>query len=313
MNMNSIKQTLSRSYGRGSLIVQKYSPEILLGVGLIGGVVSAVLAAKATLKVEEIVKAHASTMEQIESVAKDHKDDYMEADTKKDKAVVYVQTGLKLAKLYGPSLSIGALSITAILASHGVMAQRQVALVGAYNLVVEGFKTYRQRVIDDLGQEVDHNYLYGLKDETYTEKVTDEEGNVTKVKKTRKIGAPGYTYGSIYSRFFDESNPQYRSDRNLNKAFLLAQQNYLNDMLTIRGHVYLNEVYEALGFPHTKEGGIVGWVLRSPEQMQKEGRDGYIDFGIHNIYNDPGREFVNLTNPTILLDFNVDGIMYHLV
>jgi hypothetical protein len=312
MNVNDIKNGLSRSFGRTGLKVQKHSPEILLGVGLIGMVVTVVMASKATLKIEQIVVKHYDKMDDIKEGEKANRPDvYSEQDAMKDKAKLYVKTGFEIAKLYGPSIGVGVLSISAILASHGIMHNRQVALVAAYNILNEGFKSYRDRVAAELGAEVEKDYFLGLQEESHTETVKDEEGNKTKVKRTNKSSHK--LAKSIYSRFFDESNPNYQKDRQLNKAFLISQQNYFNDVLVIRGHVFLNEVYEALGFPHTQEGSIVGWVLRNPKQMKEEGRDGYIDFGIFEIDNDPGREFVNLTNPTILLDFNVDGIVFNLI
>ena len=75
-------------------------------------------------------------------------------------------------------------------------------------------------------------------------------------------------------------------------------------MLHARGHVFLNEVYDALGIPRSKEGSVVGWVLNG------EG-DGYVDFGI---FSDPDnqslRDFVNGREGSILLDFNVDGVIW---
>lgn len=311
VNLSDIKTGLTRSFGRSSLQLQKHSPEILLGAGLIGMVATVVMASKATLKASEIVRQHEVQMDII-NFAKGEREDYSEENKTKDQAITYVQTGVKFAKLYGPSIGVGVLSLGAILASHGIMANRQVALVAAYNLLNEGFKSYRARVVDELGEDVDNDYHLGLKDETHTETVIDEEGKKSKVKVTKKA-LYDHNMKSIYSRFFDESNPMYRTDRTMNKAFLIAQQNYMNDLLIIRGHVFLNEVYENLGFPHTKEGAIVGWVLKSPQEMKNEKRDGHVDFGIFDVENDPGREFVNGTNPSVLLDFNVDGIIFDLI
>lgn len=317
MNVESIKTALIQKTGRTSLYLQKHSPEILLGAGLVGMVATVYLAAKATLDLEEVVNISKETLDQLEENAKEAKsklavEDFPEVNrvTNTAKAKVYVATGLHLAKLYGPALGVGVLSVAAILASHGIMVKRQVALVGAYNLAVEAYKQYRERVVDELGAEKERDLYLGLKDETRTETEIQEDGTKKKVKKTEKVLVAGNKAASIYSRFFDESNPQYRSDRLLNKAFLTAQQNYMNDVLIIRGHVFLNEVYDALGFPHTKEGAIVGWVLKDPETMRAENRDGYIDFGIYDVNDNPGREFVNLSNPSILLDFNVDGVVY---
>lgn len=305
MNVNDIKNGLTQSFGRTGLKLQKHSPEILLTLGLIGGIAAAVMAVRASKKVDGVVEA---TKESLEAIST--QDDMSEEEKLKAKALVVVSAGVEYGKTYGPAVGVGVLSITAILASHGVMANRNASLMSAYALLAEGYKNYRNRVVDELGADVDRDFYLGVKDEKRTETVKDEDGKNVKVKTVHKGTINGKS-PSIYSRFFDESNPMFRRDsRMLNKAFLVAQQNYLNDELILRGHLFLNRVYESLGFPHTSEGAIVGWVLRSPEEMKAEGRDGYVDFGMFDVDNDPAREFINGTNPTILLDFNVDGVIW---
>lgn len=315
-NLEGIQAGISRSFGRGTLLAKKYSPEILLGAGLVGMLATVVMASKATLKAGDILEEANSDLEKIDmavQVSESQKVEYTQEDQMKDKAIVYVQTGLKFAQLYGPAVGMGVLSIAAILASHGVMKNRQVALVAAYNLLNEGYKNYRARVVEELGAEVDRNYHLGLKDESYSEKETDEEGKTKTVKGIRQTSYDNRTK-SIYARFFDETSRMWRNDALMNRAFLTAQERYMNDILILRGYLFLNEVYEALGLPWTKEGQLVGWVLKSdPKEMANEGRDGYVSFDIFNVYNDPGRDFVNGTNPSILLDFNVDGPVYDLI
>ncbi len=316
MNTTDIKLKVQQTIGHSKMTLQKYSPEILLGAGLIGAVVAAVLAAKATLSAEEIITDHIVQMDSVKSKEEALKEDCLDITTTElmnEKVTIYSQTALKFGKLYGPALGLGVLSVSAILASHGIMGRRQVSLIAAYNLVSEGFQSYRNRVVEELGAGKDMEFNLGLRETTTKVKETDPEtGEVTKVKKhgfERDLN-----HMSIYSRFFDESNPNYvRNSRAMNKAFLLAQQNYFNDILTIDGHLFLNQVYKSLGFPETKEGQLVGWVLRSAKEMKEEKRDGYVDLGIFDWESDTAREFVNEYNPTILINPNVDGIVYHLI
>jgi hypothetical protein len=84
-------------------------------------------------------------------------------------------------------------------------------------------------------------------------------------------------------------------------VFLRANQQYFNNLLIVRGHVFLNEVYDQLGLPHTTAGQIVGWRY-TPDN---EG-DNYNDFGILRD-DETVRDFINGRNGSILLDFNVDG------
>lgn len=307
--MNAIQTKMVRMFHKTNLIVKKNSPEILLVSGLVGGVVAAVLAAKATLKAQAILDEHKTKMDFVDQADDLSPEKYTEEMQMKDRVTVYLQTGLNLGRLYAPALSIGTLAIIAILKSHGIMTDRQASLIAAYNLLSEGFLAYRNRVVDELGADTDHQYFHGIAEaEVMEDEEANENGEYPKMISKDYPGAK-----SIYSRFFDDSNPNFTGDRLLNKAFLMAQQNYANDLLTLRGYVFLNEVYERLGIPLTPEGQLVGWVLKNAEEMKREGRDGYISFGLDNPTYRAGREFVNLTNPSVLLDFNVDGIVYDLI
>src|SRR3989304_1775574 len=166
INLSNSKVGMTRSFGRGGVRRQKHSPEILLGVGLLGMVTSAVLAAKATLKATDVVAETKQTISIINTAGEEGEtlggQTYSKEDHDRDMAVAYVQTGLKFMKLYAPSVGIGVLSITAILAAHGIMHKRQVAIIAAYNLLAEGFQSYRARVVEELGEETDRAYRLGL-------------------------------------------------------------------------------------------------------------------------------------------------------
>jgi len=269
------------------------------------------MASRATLKVHEIKMEHIRQLSDIEIARDAQPDKYSPEDAKKDEVVVHVQTGLKFARLYGPAVGLGVLSIGAILASHGVMARRQVSLIAAYNILGEGYRAYRQRVVEELGEDADRNFHLGIVEETRVGVEIDENGKKKKVKEVVRTRKPGHY--SEYSVVYDSTNPNYRTSRAMNRTFLMHQQKYANDLLLLYRHVFLNQVYEALGFPHTPEGAVTGWVLRDdPQQMLDEGRDGYISFGLYDPEMNPAdKEFMDGTNDAIILDFNVDGIMWN--
>jgi len=308
MNIETLKLTLGRSFGKANLQLQKHSPEILLGVGIIGGIVTTGLAIKATYDgARDILDDHQDKIEKIDEAILENDHVYTDQDILKSKVIVYTQTSLQFAKLYGPSVGLGVLSIAAILSSHGVMANRQVSLAAAYNLVVNGFKSYRDRVVEEFGLEKDEMFRLGLREEEYKDTETDEEGKTKKVKKTRLVFTSDPT---MYTRLFDASNPNWKNDVLLNMAWLEGQQRWFNDKLIIRGYLFLNEVYEDLGFPSVPEGQLVGWVLRTPEEMKDERRDGYISLGMDNDLNKSGLAY---ERGGIVLNPNVDGVVYDLI
>lgn len=313
MNLELIKNKMTQSFGRTGLVVQKHSPEILLGLGIIGGVAAAIMAVRATSKLNNVLIEIEEERAEVE--LQDEDGNFDQTRYNKELAVHYVKTGLRFTKLYGPSIGVGVLSIASILSAHGIMANRQVGLVSAYTLLHEGYKAYRQRVIEELGEDKDYDFYHGLKNEEVTISEEDPEtGKTKKVKRTIKVADPRYRTPSIYSRFFDETCRAWKTDPLLNRAFLTSQERYLNDILILRGHVFLNEMYEALGMDWTPEGQLVGWVLKGdPEDMKTEGRDGYISFRMFDPANQPNVDFVNGHNPSILIDPNVDGIIYDLI
>jgi hypothetical protein len=110
---------------------------------------------------------------------------------------------------------------------------------------------------------------------------------------------------SIYARFFDPTSPSWSKEPEYNLIFLKCQQNYANDLLKSRGHVFLNEVYDMLGMERSKAGAVVGWLL------SKNGdTDNFVNFGVFDGREQVARDFVNGREGAILLDFSVDGVIY---
>lgn len=305
MKTNIFPASMSRTLNRAIFGLKKHSPEILVIAGVTGVVVSAVMACKATTKVETIVKKTKEDVDVIHKAMEEKQingEEYTEEDGKKDLTIVYAQTGLKLAKLYAPSVVLGALSITSILVSHNMLHKRNLALAAAYATVDTTFKDYRKRVVERFGKELDRELRYNLKSKEVEEIVVDENGEQTVVKKTVQVADEINAY-SDYARFFDETCNGWVKNAEYNMMFLNQVQNEMNDLLRLRGHVFLNEVYDKLGIPRSEAGQSVGWFYDEKNPVG----DNYIDFGIYNVHRERNRAFVNGYERSILLDFNVDG------
>lgn len=301
---DSIKSAVIKTASRTGFVIKKHSPEILVVTGIIGVVGSAVMACKATTKINDILEKSKGDIDTIHDVIANKSFDeteYSKEDSKKDLAIVYVQTGVKLAKLYAPSIALGVLSITSILASNNILRKRNVALAAAYTAIDKGFKEYRSRVVERFGEEVDRELRYNIKAKKFEETIVDENGKEKKIKKTVDVVDPNLP--SEYARFYDESCNAWEKDSEYNLMFLRAQQQYANDKLRTKGHLFLNEVYDELGIPRTKAGQVVGWIY---DEKNPSG-DNFVDFGIYETDREKARDFVNGYERVILLDFNVDG------
>lgn len=318
-----MKMNLTRTIGKIKFGFKKHSPEILVVAGVVGTVTSAVMACKATTKVNDILEEKDDTLEKIhratekleagEKLETKDGEAYTLDTVKKDTAAVYIQTGIKLVKLYAPSVILGALSLGSILTSNNILRKRNMALSAAYAALDKGFKEYRGRVIERFGEKVDHQILHNIKEVEVEEVVTDENGKEKKVKKTIEV-IDGNQY-SPYAKIFDECNPNWEKSPEHNLFFLKSVQNFMNDKLRANGHVFLNDVYRELGFEDTKAGQVVGWIY----DPDNETGDNYIDFGIYDIYNCSHSEaerksaFVNGYERSVILDFNVDGNIWELM
>ena len=312
MKKAEIMNTLTRKFYRVGFKFKKHSPEILVGAGVVGVVASAVMACKATTKLDDVLAETKDTVDKIHDVT-EHPEkipegkEYTVEDSKKDLTIVYTQAGVKLVKLYGPAVVLGTVSIAAIIGGHHILRKRNIALAAAYTAVDKGFKEYRGRVLERFGEEVDRELRYNIKAKEIEKTVTDANGKETVVKETVDVADPNLT--SDYARFFDDGCTGWTKDPEFNLMFLKDQQRYANDLFKSKGHLFLNEVYDMLGIPRTQAGQVVGWIYDEKNPIG----DNFIDFGIYDIADERKRSCVNGYERTILLDFNVDGNILEMI
>lgn len=297
MKLGNLMQVATKTYHRSLLVGKKYSPEILTAAGVVGVVTATVLACKATLKIEPVMDKVEEGLEVVKSRKEDGNVDYTEEDHVRDVAYIYTTATIDIFKLYAPAIIIGGASIACIIGSTRIARKRNIALVAAYKALESSYDEYRRRHTEEHGEDSDRDYRAGV----YQEVVEEEDDNGKKVKKTRTTKDPSQY--SQYARFFDETSINWEKTPEYNLLFLRQVQSYANDKLRSRGHLFLNEVYEMLGFEHSQAGSVVGWVI------SKDG-DNFVDFGIYDYSSEKARDFVNGYERSILLDFNVDGVIY---
>lgn len=287
-------------------VTKRFSPQILLGIGIAGVLTAGVLACKATLKLEDVVtKAEAD----IDEVKRLRSAEEYTTETEYTKALskVYINRTFQVIKLYTPALSVATVGIGCLLGSYGVLNQRNVASIAAYQTLSSGFEQYRRRVVEDLGEDKDKEYRYGLVEREIPQ--FDEDGNKVGTKKL----VEATIHGDSYAREFDEGNELWSRVPGMNRLTLTNQQNWLNDRLNNRGYVFLNDVYKALGFPETPGGQVVGWLSEGHRNFDGETMDGFVDLGLVEIEKAGRDGYVDPFEGVVLLDFNVDGMMNHLI
>lgn len=304
--------------------IVKHSPEILMGVGTVSFIATIVMVSKETIKEQEILEVHQEALDDIEVLHASEEIDVSELEDdivllndkeyKKARRDVYIHTSLSTVKNYTPAVALGTVSLACFFGAFGIMKKRYTVLAAAYTALEESFRAYRQRVIEDKGEDADLYYMTGQKVKEVT--VKDENGQKTKQKQlTLPDGTILSPYAFKFGKFKEtgELNHQWTGNSVLDRAYLLGQQDYLNDQLYMRcildddhkvlkrGWVFLNEIRDLAGEDPTATGAVVGNLFGNGEP----GRDGYIDFRLVEATDENGSCFY--INP------NVDGLIYDIV
>lgn len=303
--MRFIPTAIGRKVAEQALLAQKNSPTILFGVGVVSMVGSTILACHATLKLDEVLTGIESEKKQahrvkalVDSGEVPEDTTYSDEEMKQDLSVIVIRGAGRVIKLYAPAVILGGIGIVCLTKSHRILQDRNMALTAAYVALDGAFRKYRERVVDRYGEETDRDLRHDFEE---IDVIDEETGKVTSTYQV----APGEPSG--YARWFDEENGNWNAPPfgEYNLLFLRTQQTWANDRLRSHGHMFLNEVYSQLGLAHTSAGSVVGWVYR----RENNAGDNYIDFGC---WDDHGnlRDFNNGREGAILLDFNVDGLIW---
>ena len=307
----NLKTSLIKGFNKTKFTVQKNQPEIMIfgGIGLLIG--GAVVACKATIKGAEIMADYKQALVDCDDALQLGRQDYGVEQYELDLKNAKIQTGVQLLKTYAVPLIMGGLGVYSILTGHNILKKRNIALVAAYTALDELFNNYRGRVKQELGEDQDYHFLHGTKYKTITETTVDKDGNVQEVEKTIQVsdGVSPSGYHRVFCDPIDcpDGNPTSQWSRNdtedvdYNIMHIKSTLDFYNNQLEVKEVVFLNEVYESLGFQPTQAGAVTGW--------SKDGRDGYISFGrmIDSLTNGLSSPVDYKKGDPIILDFNVDG------
>lgn len=309
----------------------RHGDKIMVAIGTTGLITAGVCACAATRRLDDIIDESTADIDDIkddktESDAKDAEEGnetqlYPDKEYKRDLALAYGKAGGRVVLLYGPYILLATASTICIVAGHHMLNNRYTAAVAAYNTVYQSFNEYRKRVIADQGEDKDREYYYGMKKDIVTEKVKDPDTGKMIKKSQERWRLPDGSTASPYAFIFDETSPYWQKDSEHNRWFVERVSRALNDKLNARGWVTINDVYDAFGREDllSGEGQNIGW--RSPyiyeDDFDKENCDGYIDFKLYEIWDDPSsgakngdsrkQAFIDGAERSVVLDMNYDG------
>jgi hypothetical protein len=287
--MKILSDRVSRTLGTVGLKLSEKSPHIMFGVGLVGVGAAAVLACRATLRLEETVDDIREDVDAVKEMGY-KRVGRVNADQERAKDMVYVagRSVIRIGQLYGPSLLVGGASVGLLIGGHYKLAKRNAALTTTLAAVTQAYAAYRERVRDVIGRDRELEIYHGVREI----EVPTADGRL----EIKKISDP--TQMSLYAKLFDQNSKMWEPHPETNRLTLRGIQEGCNIDLRARGYLFLNDVYRRLGLPETTAGQIVGW------QWNSKSGDNFVDFGYDGPHNEA---FFNDDINEVWLDFNVDG------
>jgi hypothetical protein len=265
-----MKQQICNFISKSGASLRQYSPEILAGVGIIGSITAIVLACKATMKAPAVVEDTKKSLDEVRN--KEITPEFTEKDKGKETFKIYLKTGMAFAKLYGPAVTLEILSLGCVLGSNDIYRKRNAQLTSTLIAANEGFKRYRNNVVERFGEEVDYELEHGIrKQEIVREEEDPETGKKKKVKEIIDVADPNKS--GCYTKYFTRSNPYWdelagsRGEPNdlYLENFFSMRETELTTSLSAKRHklkdpyIILNDAFENYGFEREDYGYEPNW------------------------------------------------------
>ncbi len=253
--------------------IKQHSPEILFVGGVIASIAAIVTACKSSKKAPAVIEKAKNELEVV------HNQELEGREKGIALAKTYLKIGGDFAMLYGPAVVTEAVALGCFGKSFQIMKNRNIELekrnveLGATLLTVsEGFRRYRDNVIERFGEEVDYELEHGIhKEEIEVEEEDPKTGKIKKVKKEVSVSDPAKA--GKFVKYFTKINPYWDDISDVNSV---ANDKYIEDFFGLRlkeldenlsgkryskkdPYVTLNDAYEAFGFERENDGYVPRW------------------------------------------------------
>lgn len=284
---------LTRAYGATKMVLKAKGPTIMVVSGVASMGAAAVIGAKQTLKAEEVLAKHTPELEKVDQARKLNVAGYQDDEATRDRFRVYGAAAFDLGRLYAVPglLFIGGAGL--VFGGHHMMVKRNAQMAIAFTALKKAFDTYRERAVESMGPDFDQAMMNGWRIE---EERDPHTGELISDRPVRDWEA---SREDPYNRVFaQDTTSEWEDNLGVNRMFILQQVKSAQRLLNNRGYLYLNELYEALGFPTTDIGQVCGWRVR---RLNDGSRDiPTVDVGIDTpmpegwVYNDRNEIFLDI-------------------
>lgn len=174
------------------------SPTIMVVAGTIGLIAAGVVAAKkSATELNAILEEHKQDAQKLRDI-RDGKvvlesistEEFAEKKYKKNLCTLYLRTGKKLVKVYGPALVLAILSVVSIFGGHKILTKRHLAAIAESYAVKETLNEYRKRVAGKIGEEAEELVFLNADKEIVTEEIKDPKTGEVKRESSEVLRGP---------------------------------------------------------------------------------------------------------------------------
>lgn len=235
----------------------KHAPTALVLGGIAVGVAAGIVATRRGIKLHEVITDDKKQLERIKQMEEDPTARFVvEEGATDDEPTIYAPYDKDVAdndrkevvrhmtqetiKAYALPVGLGLLAVTMIFAGYRMKCTALAAMTTAYNASVAALKTYRKRVADRFGEDVEREIYLGKQTEVLES--TDEDGNM-KVEEVVNYNPIDVTVR------IDDTNKEFRNDQRFMRDWLATAQNCVAVAFNSHAtkHVYAYEVLDILG------------------------------------------------------------------
>lgn len=212
-------KTMAKSVWAGA---KKHSPEILIGMGIAGAASSVIFAVKATPKAMFLLE-----------------EKRQELGVEKLEAKEIIKTAVPV---YIPTAVSFGVSVACIVGASSVNARRNAALTAAYTLSESTLRTYRDKVLETVGED---------KEREIRQKAAIEQQQSTPEPQTLVVSSAAgqlKCFDSLSGRYFVSTKNE------IDKAVNEFNRQLRDDM-----RISLNDWYDLIGLDTNKLGDMLGW------------------------------------------------------
>lgn len=181
----NIPTNVIRMANKAVTTVKKYSPQIMMAIGAVTSVTAVVEAVKQTPKAIDILEEHKAQAAAEKEALAVGDEKYGDREYKINISKLYISTAGKLAKTYAMPVAMEIASLLCFFNAHKIMSARNKQLAAALATVTDAYNSYRNKMIEVLGEEKEEQIRLGLEEEKITETIVDEAtGKKKKVTST---------------------------------------------------------------------------------------------------------------------------------